>query len=93
MNALASRKQLLIAESNLNRAHLVRELQAMDHDIQALAQQIKTAGSIISIAASLFSCFQQPKAAAAEKPSWLQNILKGVQMAGSLWTEFRTFKK
>ena len=93
MNALASRKQLLIAESDLNRAHLVFELQAMDHDIQALARQVKTAGSIASIAISLFSWCQNPKVAAAEKPSWLQTILKGAQMAGSLWAEFRTFKK
>jgi len=91
MNPLTSRKQLLIAESELNRAHLVRDLQSIDHNIHALAQQVKSAGSIASLAISLFSWFQRPKAApVAEKSSWLQTLLKGAQMAGSLWSEFRT---
>ena len=94
MNPLTSRKQLLIAESELNRAHLVRDWQSMDHDIHALAQQVKSAGSIASIAISLLSWLQRPKPApAAEKPSWLQSLLKGAQMAGSLWSEFSTPKK
>ena len=91
MSPLASRKQLLIAESELNRAHLVRDLQSMDHDIHALAQQVKTAGSIASMAITLLSWLQFSKTApAAQKTSWLQTLLKGAEVAASLWSEFRT---
>ena len=39
MNALESRKQLLIAESELNRTHLVREWQTMAGDVHELAER------------------------------------------------------
>ena len=92
MNALASRKQLLIAESELNRAQLVREWQTMADEVHSLADQARTISSFASAAASLaagVACFRRKKSAsAAEKPSWLQTVLKGAQLAGALWSEF-----
>jgi hypothetical protein len=92
MNPLASRKQLLIAESELNRAQLVREWQTMADEVHSLADQARTVSSLVSVAASLaagVACFRRKKSApAADKPSWLQTILKGAQLAGDLWSEF-----
>jgi hypothetical protein len=97
MNPLASRKQLLIAESELNRAHLVRDWQTIADDVHLLSIQARTIGSFASAAASLvtglLSLRHKKPAPVDEKPSWLKTILKGAQFAGSLWTDFRTRPK
>jgi hypothetical protein len=93
MNALKSRKQLLIAESELNRAQLVQEWQTLTDEARSLVNQARTLRSMASAAAVLIngvaSLRRKKSAPAAEKPSWLQTILKGVQLAGSLWPAFR----
>ena len=94
MNLLTSRKQLLIAESELNRAQLVQEWQVMADEVHALANRAKTIGFIASAAASVvagLSLFRHKKCApTAEKPSWWQTIVKGAGLVGSVWSEFRT---
>jgi hypothetical protein len=93
MNPLESRKQLLIAESELNRAQLVQEWQTMADEVHSLTIQARTINSIVSAAASLIAglaSFRRKKSApVAEKTSWWQTILKGTQLAGSFWSEFR----
>ena len=97
MSPLASRKQLLIAESELNRAQLVQEWQTMASEAHSLTSQARTIGSIVSAAASLVaglvSCRHKASTPTAEKPSWWQTILKGAQLAGSLWSEFRSQRR
>jgi hypothetical protein len=97
MNPLASRKKLLIAESELNRAQLVQDLQTISGEVHALAEQAKTIRSLASAAATLISGLvslrKKNPAPAVEKKSWFQNILKGAQLAGSFWSEFRSPKK
>lgn len=94
MNPLESRKQLLIAESELNRAELVRDWQTMADDVHALARKARIIGSWVSIAASLvagLAFFRRKKSAPiAEKPSWLQTILKGAGPISALWQAFRS---
>ena len=53
MNPLESRKQLLIAESELNRAQLVQEWQVMTGEVRSLTSQARTIGSIASAVATL----------------------------------------
>ena len=93
MNSLELRKQLLIAESELNRAQLAQELDAMTVSVRALTNRLKTYGSLASSAAVLaagLAAFRRGKSASADvKPSWFQSVLKGAQMAGSLWLAFR----
>jgi HPt (histidine-containing phosphotransfer) domain-containing protein len=93
MNPLELRKLLLIAESELNRAQLVQEWQVMASEVHSLAHQARTIRSIASAVTSLvagLAYFRREKSAStAEKPSWLQTVLKGVQLAGSLWSAFR----
>jgi hypothetical protein len=97
MNPLQSRKRLLIAESELNRAQLVQEWRTMADTVHSLANQARTISSLASVAASLIAglaSFRRKKSAlAAEKSSWLQTILKGAQLAGSLWSEFRSSRR
>jgi len=93
MNPLESRKQLLIAESELNRAQLVQEWQTMANGVRSVADRARTISSIASAAASLIASlafFRRAKSApAGEKPSWWLALLKGVPLAGLLWSKFR----
>jgi hypothetical protein len=97
MKALESRKQLLIAESELNRAHLIHELQTMAGEVHALARQAGTISSMASAVASLLaglSSFHKKRSEpAAEKSSWWQTILKGAGLVSSFWSEFRARPK
>jgi hypothetical protein len=92
MNPLKSRKQLLVAESELNRAQLVVEWQTITDEVHSLSKQVRTIGSFASAAASLVSglvSFRRKKSApAAEKPSWWQTILKSAGMASTFWQTF-----
>ena len=94
MNSLESRKRLLIAESELNRAQLVQEWQTMTDEVHSLTSQARTISSIASAAASLVaglaSCRRKASAPAAEKPSWWQTILKGAGLVSSFWQAFRS---
>ena len=97
MKPLESRKQLLIAESELNRAQLVQDWQVMRGEVHSLASQARSIGSIISAVASLVAGLASFRRKAsepnAEKPSWWQTILKGVGAVGSFWSEFRSQRR
>jgi hypothetical protein len=94
MNPLQSRKQLLIAESELNRAQLVQEWETMADGIGSVADRAKSFASIASSAAVLvaaLAAFRRGKSAHAEvKPSWLQTILKGAGLISTVWLAFRS---
>ena len=92
LNPLELQKRLLLAESELNRAQLLQEWQAMTDETRAIKNQVLTIGSLAATAASLFAILtairRKKSAPAAGKHSWLQTILNGVQLAGSLWPAF-----
>ena len=94
MNSLESRKRLLLAESELNRAQLVEDMAALRGNVRALMDHVKTVGSIASSVAVLMAglaAFRRPKPASAEsKPSWLQTIFKGASLISTLWMAFRS---
>jgi hypothetical protein len=93
MNQLAARKQLLIVESELNRAQLVQEWRMVKGEVHALAEQARTvrsmASAVATLVAGLSSCRRKAATPAAEKPSWLQTILKGAGVIGTFWQTFR----
>jgi hypothetical protein len=92
VSPLESRKQLLIAESELNRAQLSEEWQVIAHGVGDLAHRAKTMAAWASSAALLvagLAAFRRTRVVAAQgKPSWWQTLLKGAQLAASLWLEF-----
>ena len=93
LNPLMLRKQLLIAESELNRAQLVQEWQAMSDGVRSIADRARTISSIASTAASLIAdlaSFRRKKSApTAEKPSWWQTLLKSSGLILTVWQAFR----
>jgi hypothetical protein len=94
VSPLASRKQLLIAESELNRAQLAGDLAVLAAGVRTLTARAKSFGSIASTAAVLvagLAAFRRGKHAdAAAKPSWLQTIFKGASLVSTLWLAFRS---
>ena len=93
MNPLESRKRLLIAESELNRAELVAELAALKTGMHTLAERAKSFGHIASSAAVLvagLAAFRRGKGEeAGAKLSWWQKIFKGAGLISTVWLAFR----
>lgn len=94
MKPLSSRKQILIAESELNRAQLVEDWQTLAGEVHALAEEARTLRSIASSATSLVAglvSFRRKKIADTnEKPSFLKTILKSAGHVSNLWMAFRS---
>jgi hypothetical protein len=97
MNPLDSRKQLLIAESELNRTHLVGDGTALTEDLHRLTARAKSFGSIASSAAVLvagLAAFQRGRPVdAGAKTSWRQTILKGAGLISTVWLAFRSRRR
>ncbi len=93
MKPLESRKQLLIVESELNRAQLVQEWQTLKGEVHALTDQARTirsvASAVATLVAGLASCRRKAAAPPAEKPSWWRKISQGAGLVATLWKAFR----
>jgi hypothetical protein len=94
MSPLQSRKQLLIAESELNRALMVGDVTALKADMRTFTHRAKSLSSIASSAAlllaGLMSLRHGKPAEAATKQSWWQKILKGAGLISTIWLAFRS---
>jgi hypothetical protein len=92
MNQLEARKQLLIAESEINRLQLAAEWKAMADDLRSVTHKARNLGTLAMAATSFVSgliSFRRAKPApAGEKLSRWKTVLKGAQLVGSLWLEF-----
>ena len=97
LGPLETSKQLLIAESELNRARLSRDWQTMADGVRSVADRARTISSIASTAASLIAglaSFRRKKSAPVEqKPSWLQTFLKGAGLISIVWQAFRSQRR
>ena len=94
MSPLETRKQLLIVESELNRAQLAGDVAALRADIRALSHRAKSIGSIastVAAAVSVVTAFRRGKPAPADgKRSWLDIVLKSAGLISTLWMAFRS---
>src|ERR1700722_13505477 len=92
ISPLKLRKQMLIAESELNRSQLIEEWESATEWHRALSAGARTVGSAASAAALLVSAVRAfrrnrgPKDSA--ESSWLQPIVKGASAISSLWAVF-----
>jgi hypothetical protein len=93
LNPLVSRKEVLVVESERNRAQMIEDVDALSADIHALADRAKSFDAIASSAAVLvsgLSAFQRAKFTDGDaKPSWLRSIVKGAGLVSNLWLAFR----
>jgi len=92
MTPLELRKQLLLAESELNRAELVEEWKAISVVFHGVADRARKYGSVALSASVLMAAltyFWRIKSAPAQqKPTWWQLLLKGAKLGASLWSQF-----
>jgi hypothetical protein len=92
LNPLKSRKRLLIAESELNRAQLSEEWRTMAHGVGSLAHRAKTIGAWTSAAAFLVvgvSGLRRGPRAVGVKSGRFPRLLNGVRLASAIWLAFR----
>jgi hypothetical protein len=93
LTPLESRKQLLIAESELNRDQLSEEWRTMSLGVGDLAHRAKTMAGWASAAALLVAGVRAWRrgtpAPGTAKSSWFQKILNGGRAASTVWSAFR----
>jgi len=100
LTPLESRKQLLLVESELNRAQLLNELRDFKNEIHNLKDQVHAIGSLAASAAKLAatfsaigSAFTHRNADGKGKSSWLSTLLNGARTGASIWWALRTHRK
>jgi hypothetical protein len=85
---------MLIAESELNRAQLSGDLDALAAGVRTLTDRAQSFGAIVSsaavVVAGLAALRHSKSSPAGAKPSWLRQILKGAGMVSTIWLAFRS---
>lgn len=93
VNPLESRKQQLVAESEINRAQVLQEWEALAGGVSSLAHRAKSfssfAGAAALLAASLSTFRRSDSTPAAGKPSGLETMLKSARLVCSIWLVLR----
>jgi hypothetical protein len=100
LTSLETRKQLLLVESELNRAQLLNELCDFKNEVHLLKNQMQAIGSLAASAAKLATTFSAIGTAfthrdASEngKSSWISTLLNGARTGAELWTTLRSHLK
>jgi len=100
LTTLETRKQLLLVESELNRAQLLNELRDFKKEIHLLKNQVKAIGSLAASATKLAATFSAIGTAfthrdAGEngKSSWISTLLNGARTGASIWSALRAHLK
>jgi hypothetical protein len=97
MNPLAVRKRLLLAESELNRAQLARDVNVLTTGVRALTERTKAIRSVASSAAGLvagLAAFQRARRVnAGGTQSRLQAVLQCAGLVSSLWLAYRVRRR
>jgi hypothetical protein len=96
LTALESRKQMLVVESELNRALLTNEFRDLKNEVSHLKAQVHAMGSLISSAADLASTFASvgsifgSHGGNGKGRSWISTIVQGVRVGASVWGAVRS---
>jgi len=98
LTPLETRKQLLLVESELNRAQLINEVRDFKDQILHLKHQVLGLGSTVSLAARLaatFSAVGRPFSRRDEdgRSSWISTLFKCAKAGTSLWLLLRSFRR
>jgi hypothetical protein len=93
VNPLQLRKQLLLAESELNRDQLVADMAELKAGLHIIKERAQSFDTIASSAAVLVIGLAALKRGRPESPgakaSWLQTLLKGTGLISTLWLAVR----
>jgi len=96
LTPLETRKQLLLLESELNRAQLLREVGDFKNEIFHLKRQVGEICSLASSAARLASTVSTigrifSHRENGEEKSWVPMLLNGIKVGASLWVLLRSW--
>lgn len=94
MKTKESLKQLLLAESDLNRLHLMDDVQRLREHCMHSKDRIQGAATLASSALMLLSgwdAYQQSKSAPQSKNhSWQSKLTRGIRLATAVWQVVRS---
>ena len=100
LTPLETKKQLLLVESELNRAELLNELRDLNQEIHLLMSQVQAAGALVSSAAKLAttfsaigSAFTHRNTGENKKSSWLSILINGARTGATIWGAIRSQMK
>ena len=92
VDALESRKRLLVLESEINRATCIQEWEALAGGVVNMAHRARSFGSIASVTSLLVSGFgatRNGEAGPAANSSRVDSLLKTARLACSIWLVLR----
>ncbi len=94
VNPLELRKQLLIAESEINRTHLLQDGETIASGVRSMASKARSISSVASIAGLLATGFfalrsNKTNSSDTTKSSWFRKAFNGVKTLVPLWVAFR----
>jgi hypothetical protein len=98
LTPLEVRKQMLLAESELNRVQFIHEWSDLKSELHRLTGPLRTVGAVASSVARVGATFSllrrfwtrgEPK----EKKSWVSMLLDGAKTGASLWLMLRSRKR
>jgi hypothetical protein len=98
LTSLETRRQLLLVESELNRAQLLNEVRDFKSEIQRLKHQVGGIVSTAELATKVAGAFSDVGRAFSqrdegEKPSWISTLLNGAKAGTSLWRLIRSGRR
>jgi hypothetical protein len=98
LTPLETRKQLLLVESELNRAQLLDEVRDFKNEIHRLMNQAHGIGFMASLAARLAATISAAGRAFSHhdeggKTSWISTLLNGARVGTSLWRLLRSWRR
>jgi hypothetical protein len=95
LKPLEARKQLLLAESDLNRTRLIQEWNGLKGEVHRLTRQVRTVGSFASLAAVVWAAFSARRRGPGPddrngKTSWGSKLLNCARTGASLWVVLKS---
>jgi hypothetical protein len=96
LKSLEIRKHLLIAESELNRHDLLKEVNHFKEEVTRLKKQVATIGSIassIAVLATTISLFRRRgnKEGKSAGFPWLATAIEGARVGSTLFSKIKSF--
>jgi len=99
---LGIRKQLLVAEAEVQRAQMRQELEVIETGVRGFGGQARSIGSIASVAALLIAGLSALRSARARArrldrnghhSSFFSKIFGGARLASTVWLALRSHKR
>lgn len=95
LTELEKQKQLLVAEAELQREELRRDLIIIRYGAEHLARRLQSLAITSALAWAGFTAFRRtpssPKTTNG-KPSWLGRIVTGARLASAAWKTWSSFR-